>query len=80
MGKKISKRYKKLIDSSKNKNVEVLEEAIKKIKKNCTTKFDESIDVSLNLNLKQKKDEASLRTVVNLPAGSGKNPEVTKRS
>jgi len=76
MGKKISKRYKKLIDSSKNKNVEVLEEAIKKIKKNCTTKFDESIDVSLNLNLKQKKDEASLRTVVNLPNGNGRKIKV----
>ena len=76
MGKKISKRYKKIIDSSKNKNVEVLEEAIKKIKKNCTTKFDESIDVSLNLNLKQKKDEASLRTVVNLPNGNGRKIKV----
>ena len=76
MGKKISKRYKKLIDSSKNKKVEVLEEAIKKIKKNCTTKFDESIDVSLNLNLKQKKDEASLRTVVNLPNGNGRKIKV----
>ena len=76
MGKKISKRYKKLIDSSKNRNVEVLEEAIKKIKKNCTTKFDESIDVSLNLNLKQKKDEASLRTVVNLPNGNGRKIKV----
>ena len=76
MGKKISKRYKMLIDSSKNKKVEVLEEAIKKIKKNCTTKFDESIDVSLNLNLKQKKDEASLRTVVNLPNGNGRKIKV----
>ena len=72
MGQKISKRYKKLLDVSKSKKTEVLEEAIKKIKNNCTTKFDESIDVSLKLNLKQKKEEANLRTVVNLPNGNGK--------
>ena len=33
------------------------------VKKNCTTKFDESIDVSFNLNLKQKKEEVNLRTI-----------------
>ena len=50
-----SKRYKKLLEGSKDKKIQTLEDAIKKIKNNCTAKFDESIDVSLNLNLKQKK-------------------------
>ena len=72
MRKKLSKRYKKLLDKTEVNKIETLEEAIKKIKKNCTTKFDESIDVSLNLNLKQKKEEVNLRTVVNLPNGNGK--------
>ena len=45
---------------------------LKKIKENCTAKFDESIDVSLNLNLKQKKEEVNLRTIVNLPHGNGR--------
>ena len=72
MRKKLSKRYKKLLDKTEANKIETLEEAIKKIKKNCTTKFDESIDVSLNLNLKQKKEEVNLRTVVNLPNGNGK--------
>jgi large subunit ribosomal protein L1 len=76
MSKKLSKRYKKLLDLSKDKKSETLEEAIKKIKKNCTTKFDESIDLSLNLNLKQKKEEITLRTVVNLPNGNGKKIKV----
>ena len=71
MKKKASKRYKKLIEKAKSIKVETLDEAIKKIKNNCTTKFDESIDVSLNLNLKQKKEEVSLRTIVNLPHGNG---------
>ena len=53
-----------------------IEDAIGKVKKNCTTKFDESIDVSLSLNLKQKKDEFNLRTVVNLPNGNGKKVKV----
>ena len=76
MKKKSSKRYKKIFETSKNSKVATLEEAIKKIKNNCTTKFDESIDISLNLNLKQKKEEMSLRTVVNLPNGNGKKIKV----
>jgi large subunit ribosomal protein L1 len=76
MKKNISKRYKKLIDSVKSKSTETLEEAIKKVKSNCTAKFDESIDVSLSLNLKQKKEEVTLRTVVKLPNGNGKKVKV----
>ena len=76
MKKKSSKRYKKLFETSKNSKVATLEEAIKKIKNNCTTKFDESIDVSLNLNLKQKKEEVNLRTIVNLPHGNGKKIKI----
>ena len=72
MKNKFSKRFKKLLDTSKGKDVLKIEEAIGKVKKNCTTKFDESIDVSLSLNLKQKKEEFSLRTIVNLPNGHGK--------
>ena len=76
MKKKSSKRYKKLLEISKNKQAVTLEEAIKKIKNNCTAKFDESIDVSLNLNLKQKKEETNLRTIVNLPHGNGKKVKI----
>jgi len=76
MKKKLSKRFKKLLDTSKDKKVETLEEALKKVKANCTSKFNESIDISLNLNLKQKKEEVNLRTVVNLPNGNGKKVRV----
>ena len=72
MKPKLSKRFKKLLEISEGKKIETIEEAIKKVKKNCTTKFDESIDVSFNLNIKQKKDEVTLRTSVNLPNGNGK--------
>ena len=73
---KASKRFKKLLEVSKDKKIETIEEAIKKIKKNCTTKFNESIDVSFNLNIKQKKDEITLRTSINLPNGNGKKIKV----
>ena len=74
--KKLSKRYKKLVESVKDKNLYKIDDVIGKVKKNCTSKFDESIDVSLSLNLKKKKEEFNLRTVVNLPNGNGKKVKV----
>ena len=71
-----SKRYIKLKDISKKKEILNLEDAIKKVKENCTTKFDESIDVSFFLNLKNKKEEVGIRTVVNLPNGNGKKIKI----
>ena len=76
MSKKISKRFKKLKDLSKDKKNLSIDEAIKFVKKNCTTKFNESIDVSFKISLKQKKEEVNLRTVVNLPNGNGKKIKV----
>ena len=75
--KKHSKRYKELLKSVvKDKKIE-LKEIIDLVKKNSTTKFDESIDVSLRINLKQSKGgDLSLRTVVKLPNGSGKKSKV----
>ena len=74
---KNSKRYREILKNSlKGKKVDV-KEAIELVKKNSTTKFDESVDVSLKINLKQSKGgDFNLRTVVNLPNGSGKNNKV----
>jgi len=76
MGKKASKRFKKLLENSKEKTIDTIETAINKVKANCTAKFDESLDVFFKLNLKQKKEEFGLRTVVNLPNGNGKKIKV----
>ena len=76
MKKNFSKRFKKLLEVSKDKKSSRIGDVISKVKKNCTTRFDESIDVSLSLNLKQKKDEFNLRTIVNLPYGNGKKIRV----
>ena len=76
MRNKSSKRYKKLLDTSKDKKALVVDEVIKKVKNNCTTKFNESIDISCLLNLKQKKEEVTVRTLVNLPNGNGKKVKI----
>jgi len=71
-----SKRFNKLPKETKVMNAELIEKLIPTVKKNCTTKFDESIDLNFQINNKQKKGEINLRTVVNLPSGSGKKIKV----
>ena len=71
-----SKRYKKLPEKTKDLNSELIEKLLPEIKNNCTTKFDESIDLSFQVNNKQKKGEVNIRTVVNLPGGNGKKVKV----
>ena len=71
-----SKRFNNLPNSTKAISAEVIEKLISTVKKNCTTKFEESIDLNLQINNKQKKNEINLRTIVNLPAGSGKKIKV----
>jgi len=72
----VSKRYKKLPEKTKDLNPVSIEKLLPEIKKNCTTKFDESLDLSFQINNKQKKSEVNIRTVVNLPGGTGKNVKV----
>ena len=71
-----SKRFKKLPEKTKDLTSELLEKLLPDVKKNCTTKFDESIDLSIQVNNKQKKGEVNIRTVVNLPGGTGKKVKV----
>ena len=71
-----SKRYKKLPEKTNNLTPEEIVKLIPTIKKNCTSKFDESIDLSFQINNKQKKSEINIRTVVNLPGGTGKKVKV----
>ena len=71
-----SKRYKKLPEKTKDLSAESIEKVLPELKKNCTTKFDESLDLSFQINHKQKKSEVNIRTVVNLPGGTGKKVKV----
>ena len=71
-----SKRYKKLPEKTRDLQSEAVDKLIPILKQNCTTKFDESLDISLQINNKQKKNEINIRTVINLPGGSSKKVKV----
>ena len=71
-----SKRFKKLPENTKNLPSDSFEKLLPLIKQNCTTKFDESIDLNFHINNKQKKSEINIRTAVNLPGGTGKKVKV----
>jgi large subunit ribosomal protein L1 len=71
-----SKRFKKLTENTSSLQPESIDKLLPEVKKNCTTKFDESVDLSIKINNKQKKTEINIRTVVNLPGGTGKKVKV----
>ena len=71
-----SKRFKKLPEKTHSLPSEAIEKLLPIVKKNCTVKFEESIDLSFQINNKQKKGEVNIRTVVNLPGGTGKKVKV----
>ena len=75
--KKRSKRYKSLLKAETKGKKLSTKEILELVKKSSNLKFDESVDVSLKINLKQSKGgDFSLRTVVKLPNGSGKKEKV----
>ena len=71
-----SKRYKSLPKDTKKIKAESINKLISVVKKNCTSKFEESIDINFQINVKQKKGEVNLRAMVNLPGGTGKKIKV----
>ena len=75
--KKKSKRYNEILKAAVKDKKIAAKEILDLVKKNSNAKFDESIDVSLRINLKQSKGgNLSLRTIVNLPNGSGKKSKI----
>ena len=71
-----SKRYKNILNDNADVSSKSIKEILPNIKKNCTAKFDESIDLSVQINNKQKKGEVNIRTIVNMPSGIGKKIKV----
>ncbi len=73
---KISKNKKKILENIDfNKTYEPLE-AIKILKEKSYVKFDETVDVSINLNIDSNKTDQNIKGVLNLPKGSGKKVNV----
>ena len=73
---KLSKRFQGL-RSSIDSNVHYsIDEAIELVKKTATAKFDESVDVAINLGVDSRKSDQVIRGSVVLPKGTGKTVRV----
>ena len=72
----ISKRYKALMPKVDRTKAYPLADAMKIVKENATAKFNESIDVAINLGIDAKKSDQTVRGSVVLPAGTGKTVRV----
>jgi large subunit ribosomal protein L1 len=72
----ISKRTKALRATVNRDKTYPLADALALVKQNATAKFDESIDVAVNLGVDAKKSDQVVRGSVVLPAGTGKNVRV----
>ena len=72
----LSKRYKAMAAKVDRTKVYPLGDAIKIVKENATAKFNESIDVAINLGIDAKKSDQTVRGSVVLPAGTGKTVRV----
>ena len=72
----VSKRYKALMPKVDRAKAYPLADAMKMVKENATAKFNESIDVAINLGIDAKKSDQTVRGSVVLPAGTGKTVRV----
>src|SRR3989304_10349892 len=72
----MSKRYKAIAAKVDRDKLYPLNDALKLVKENAVAKFDESIDVAINLGIDAKKSEQLVRGSVVLPKGTGKTGRV----
>ena len=72
----ISKRYAKAIEGLDLENLYPLSEAVKIIKDRSSVKFDETVEISINLGVDPNKSDQVVRGVVDLPKGTGKTLKV----
>ncbi|MDR4514546.1 50S ribosomal protein L1 [Nitrosomonas sp.] len=71
-----SNRYKAIAGKVDRNKVYILDEALGLVKETANAKFDESIDVAVNLGIDAKKSDQAVRGSVVLPAGTGKTVRV----
>ncbi|MGB8601424.1 MAG: 50S ribosomal protein L1 [Rhizomicrobium sp.] len=73
---KLSKRYKKALEGVDLNKVYTIEEAVKLVKANANAKFDETIEIAINLGVDPKYADQMVRGMVNLPNGTGRSVRV----
>ena len=73
---KIAKRIQKISEGVDPNKSYALGEAIKMVKERAVAKFDETIEIAMNLGVDPRHADQMVRGVVNLPSGTGKNVRV----
>ena len=73
---KKSKRYASVVEKVDKKKAYTVEEAVKIVKEASSAKFDETVEVAMNMNLDTRKADQQLRGAVVLPNGTGKSQTV----
>jgi len=73
---KHGKRFDKMIEGFDSASAYNLDEAIKMVKKFATSKFDETVELVVNLGIDPKKADQQLRGTVSLPNGTGKTVRI----
>ena len=73
---KVGKRTKKSLEAFSGKSNVTIEEAVKLVKSNATAKFDETIEIAMNLGVDTRHADQMVRGVVGLPNGTGKSMRV----
>ena len=73
---KVGKRYADIANSTDTQAFHSIDEAVKLVKNNAKSKFNETIEISFNLGLDPKQADQMVRGVVNLPEGTGKTVKV----
>ncbi len=76
MTRKISKRFEKASDGLEPLKLHSVDEAVKVAKNGATAKFDETVDLALNLNIDTKQADQLVRGSFSLPNGTGKSVRV----
>jgi len=73
---KLTKKHKAQADSVDREKFYAVDEALALVKQNATSKFDETVEIALNLGVDKHNADQMIRGVVNLPKGTGKSVRV----
>jgi large subunit ribosomal protein L1 len=76
MQKKAGKRIRAARDQIERMKLYSIDEAVKLVKERAKAKFDETIEVAMNLGVDPRQTDQNVRGVVNLPNGSGRSARV----
>ena len=72
----IGKRLRAARENIDKDHLQTLEDAVQLVKKNATARFDETVEIAINLGVDVRQADQNVRGMVQLPHGSGKSVRV----